>query len=88
MSIAYGHGWSKRAAAFGIPPPELQHTIKERIDEDRAPGRWLLTGSQSFSLMRGVSQSLAGWKGPRFNPEVDRQLRSRPAGRPFDKKAF
>ena len=40
--------------------PELLHHIKERIDEDRAPGQWLLTGSQSFSLMRGVSQSLAG----------------------------
>jgi predicted AAA+ superfamily ATPase len=40
--------------------PDLLHHVKERIDEDRAPGRWLLTGSQSFSLMRGVSQSLAG----------------------------
>ena len=26
----------------------------------RRPGRWLMTGSQSFSLMRGVSQTLAG----------------------------
>ena len=40
--------------------PELLHHIKELIDEDRTPGQWLLTGSQSFSLMRGVSQSLAG----------------------------
>jgi len=40
--------------------PELLHYIKERIDEDRVPGQWLLTGSQSFSLMHGVSQSLAG----------------------------
>ncbi len=40
--------------------PQLLHYIKDRIDEDRAPGRWLMTGSQSFSLMHGVSQTLAG----------------------------
>lgn len=40
--------------------PELLHYLKERIDEDRSPGQWLLTGSQSFTLMRGVSQSLSG----------------------------
>jgi len=34
--------------------PELLHYVKERIDEDRTPGNWLLTGSQSFGLMRGV----------------------------------
>jgi hypothetical protein len=40
--------------------PELLSYIKSAIDLDRSPGRWLLTGSQSFSLMQGVSQSLAG----------------------------
>ena len=40
--------------------PELLHYIKDRIDEDREPGRWLLTGSQTFSLMEGVSQTLSG----------------------------
>lgn len=40
--------------------PELLSYIKTLIDEDRRPGRWLLTGSQNFSLMAGVSQSLAG----------------------------
>ena len=34
--------------------------IKELIDARRKPGQWLLTGSQSFSLMQGVSQTLAG----------------------------
>ncbi|HOX44469.1 MAG TPA: ATP-binding protein [Myxococcota bacterium] len=52
------------------PPPlvldELQHVpellpyLKARIDEDRSPGRFLLTGSQKLRLMRGVSESLAG----------------------------
>lgn len=40
--------------------PELLHYVKEQIDEDRTPGDWLLTGSQSFGLMQGVSQTLAG----------------------------
>jgi len=52
------------------PPPvildEIQHTpellsyVKTAIDEDRTPGRWLLTGSQNFPVMANVSQSLAG----------------------------
>jgi hypothetical protein len=40
--------------------PHLLHHIKDLIDESRTPGRWLLAGSQSFSLMRGVGQTLAG----------------------------
>jgi len=40
--------------------PELLPYIKTAIDEDRSPGRWLLTGSQGFPLMQGVSESLAG----------------------------
>jgi predicted AAA+ superfamily ATPase len=40
--------------------PVLLHHLKDRIDADRRPGRYVLTGSQSFELMKGVSQSLAG----------------------------
>ena len=40
--------------------PELLHYIKTAIDEDRQPGQWLLSGSQNFALMEGVSQSLSG----------------------------
>jgi len=40
--------------------PELLSYIKSSIDDDRRPGRWLLTGSQQFALMHNVSQSLAG----------------------------
>jgi len=40
--------------------PSLLHYIKDRIDEDRRPGQWLLTGSQSLALMQGVTQTLAG----------------------------
>ena len=40
--------------------PQLLHYIKSAIDLDRRPGKWLLSGSQSFPLMQGVSQSLSG----------------------------
>ncbi len=40
--------------------PDLLHYIKTEVDERRTPGRYVLTGSQHFSLMQGVSQSLAG----------------------------
>lgn len=40
--------------------PELLSYIKTKIDEKRKAGQWLFTGSQNFTLMRGISQSLAG----------------------------
>lgn len=41
--------------------PRLMEYLKIRIDRDRERnGRWLLTGSQRFQLMAGVSESLAG----------------------------
>lgn len=40
--------------------PELLSYIKTKIDEDRHPGQWLLTGSQNFVLMDKITQSLAG----------------------------
>lgn len=40
--------------------PEFLHYIKSAIDQDRTPGQWLLSGSQNFTLMEGISQSLSG----------------------------
>lgn len=40
--------------------PSLLRHLKVRIDQERSPGRYLLTGSQVFPLMQGVSESLAG----------------------------
>ncbi len=41
--------------------PSLFRELKIRIDENRAIyGKWLLTGSQKFSLMKNASESLAG----------------------------
>ncbi len=40
--------------------PELLPYIKMAVDEQREPGRFWLTGSQQFHLMRNASESLAG----------------------------
>src|SRR5688572_13552891 len=40
--------------------PELLSYVKTSIDEDRRPGRWLLSGSQAFPLHHAASESLAG----------------------------
>lgn len=41
--------------------PSLFRHLKVHVDAERdRPGRFLLTGSQKFTLMRGVSESLAG----------------------------
>jgi predicted AAA+ superfamily ATPase len=40
--------------------PELTRHLKVLIDSDRRPGRFLLTGSQNFSSLGSVSESLAG----------------------------
>lgn len=40
--------------------PELFQIMRPMIDEKRVPGRFLLTGSASPELIKGVSESLAG----------------------------
>ncbi len=40
--------------------PELLSYLQGIIDDNPAPGRWILTGSQNFALLESVSQSLAG----------------------------
>lgn len=40
--------------------PALFRAIKQKVDEERRPGMYWLTGSQRFRLMKGVSESLAG----------------------------
>jgi len=40
--------------------PELVGAIKRRIDRDRTPGQYVLTGSQQWSVLRTASESLAG----------------------------
>ena len=40
--------------------PALFSHLQGLVDADRAPGRFILTGSQQFGLLAGVTQSLAG----------------------------
>ncbi len=40
--------------------PELLVAIKRAVDERRTPGRFVLSGSANLSLLKGVSESLAG----------------------------
>jgi len=40
--------------------PDLLPYIKMDVDNSRTPGRWVLTGSQQFHLMKNISESLAG----------------------------
>jgi hypothetical protein len=40
--------------------PHLLSYIKTAVDTDRKAGHWILTGSQHFPLMEGITESLAG----------------------------
>lgn len=40
--------------------PELVAALKRRVDRDRRPGQYLLTGSQQWSVLRSLAESLAG----------------------------
>jgi len=40
--------------------PALFSYLQEILDSSKAPGRFILTGSQQFGLMEGITQSLAG----------------------------
>lgn len=60
--------------------PDLFSYLQGIVDQDRVPGRFVLTGSQQFDLMAGVSQSLAGRVGlTRLLPLALAEL-SQPAG--------
>lgn len=43
--------------------PELLSYLQSTVDADPRPGRYILTGSQQFGLLSGISQSLAGRAG-------------------------
>ena len=40
--------------------PDLLPYIKARIDEDKRPGQWIITGSRQWTLMKGIGETLAG----------------------------
>ncbi len=40
--------------------PEVVASIKRKIDKDRSPGQFILTGSQQWGVMKHLADSLAG----------------------------
>lgn len=40
--------------------PELVAAIKRRVDRQRQPGQYSLTGARQWSVLRGVAERLAG----------------------------
>lgn len=40
--------------------PDLFSYLQGMVDQDKQPGRFVVTGSQQFSLLAGITQSLAG----------------------------
>ncbi|QQR54912.1 ATP-binding protein [Candidatus Peregrinibacteria bacterium] len=40
--------------------PDLLAVIKRRVDKNRKPGQYIITGSQQWGVMKSISESLAG----------------------------
>lgn len=40
--------------------PELIPVIKRRVDKNRSPGQYIITGSQHWGVLKSISESLAG----------------------------
>ena len=67
--------------------PEILTAIKRKVDKKRVTGQFLLSGSANFSLLRGVSESLAG-RAVYFNmqPFTCREIRGNIDEKPFLQK--
>ena len=59
-------GFLGRFRAEGVVLDEIQQApglfsyLQEMVDQDPTPGKFILTGSQQFGLLSGITQSLAG----------------------------
>lgn len=40
--------------------PELVPVLKRIVDKDKTPGKYVLTGSQQWGVMKNISESLVG----------------------------
>jgi predicted AAA+ superfamily ATPase len=69
--------------------PEILGAIKRSVDRNRTPGRFLLSGSANFSMLRGISESLAG-RAVYFvlHPFTRREISGAIERRPFLKTFF
>jgi predicted AAA+ superfamily ATPase len=63
--------------------PEIFTAIKRMVDRKRKPGQFLLSGSANFTLLRGITESLAGRSiyfqmSPFSRREIDRRVGEQP----------
>lgn len=64
--------------------PELLVALKKSIDEERRPGRFILSGSANLALLGHVSETLAGRAGYfTLHPMTRRELRKTTDRQPF-----
>ena len=64
--------------------PDITVFVKMLVDENRRPGQWFLTGSQQFSVMRNISESMAGRAAILALPPLQmRELRIHPSIEPM-----
>jgi predicted AAA+ superfamily ATPase len=69
--------------------PDLLVAIKREVDRARAPGRFLLSGSANFALLKGITESLAGRAlYLTLHPFTRREIEGRLAVAPFVRRAF
>lgn len=69
--------------------PELLVAVKREVDRARRPGRFLLSGSANFALLKGITESLAGRAlYLTLHPFSRRELAGRLAPAPFVRRAF
>jgi len=64
--------------------PEMLVAVKKSIDDDRRPGRFILSGSANLALLGRVSETLAGRAGYfTLHPMTRRELLRRIGGPPY-----
>jgi len=64
--------------------PELLVALKKNVDEDRRPGRFILSGSANLALLGHVSETLAGRAGYFvLHPMTRREIRGETGDPPF-----
>jgi len=69
--------------------PELLTVIKREVDRSRRAGRFLLSGSANFALLRGVTESLAGRAlYHTLHPFTRRELQGTSRSLPYLRRAF
>jgi predicted AAA+ superfamily ATPase len=69
--------------------PEILTAIKKNVDRKKKPGQFLLSGSANFSILKGISESLAG-RAVYFtmHPFTKREIEGRTSEEPFLRRFF